>query len=56
MGAVVLSAAGVVTYAIAEPSTKADGARETRKPAIHTLKLKDRGAGRKGLERRSTER
>ncbi|MFF4091371.1 FG-GAP-like repeat-containing protein [Streptomyces nigra] len=52
----VLSAAGVVTYAIAEPSTKADGARETRKPAIHTLKLKDRGAGRKGLERRSTER
>ncbi|MFE0920816.1 FG-GAP-like repeat-containing protein [Streptomyces nigra] len=52
----VLSAAGVVTYAIAEPSTKADDARETRKPAIHTLKLKDRGAGRKGLERRSTER
>jgi hypothetical protein len=53
---VVLSAAGVVTYAMADPSAKADDARESRKPAIHTLKLKDRGAGRKGLERRSTER
>ncbi|MEV5339785.1 FG-GAP-like repeat-containing protein [Streptomyces sp. NPDC052676] len=41
---------------MADPSEPAgDQAAEVRDPAIHTLKLKDRGAGRKGLERRSTE-
>ncbi|WP_234329708.1 N-acetylmuramoyl-L-alanine amidase [Streptomyces viridochromogenes] len=45
-----------MTYAIAEPSAPADAKRESRKPAIHTLELKDRGSGRKGLARQGTER
>jgi hypothetical protein len=56
VGAVVLSGAGVVTYAIAEPSAPADAKRESRKPSIHTLELKDRGSGRKGLARQGTDR
>ncbi len=56
MGAVILSGAGVVTYAIAEPSAPADAKPESRKPSIHTLKLKDRGSGRKGLARQDTDR
>ncbi|MGI5377747.1 N-acetylmuramoyl-L-alanine amidase [Streptomyces sp. CA-251387] len=51
-----LSGAGVVTYAIAEPSAPADAKRETRKPSIHTLGLKDRGSGRKGLAKQDTDR
>lgn len=56
MGAVVLSGAGVVTYAIADPSAPADAKAEGRKPSVHTLKLKDRGSGRKGLAKQDTER
>ncbi|MGW3725103.1 FG-GAP-like repeat-containing protein [Streptomyces sp. NPDC000851] len=51
-----LSGAGVVTYAIADPSAPADAKRESRKPSVHTLKLKDEGRGRKGLDRRDTDR
>lgn len=56
MGAVVLSGAGVVTYAIADPSAPADAEPDGRKPSIHTLKLKDRGSGRKGLAKQDTDR
>lgn len=57
LGAVVLSGAGVVTYAIADPGTQARGGKEAgRKPATHTLRLKDHGGGRKGLDQRETER
>ncbi|MFE5819791.1 N-acetylmuramoyl-L-alanine amidase [Streptomyces sp. NPDC056479] len=51
-----LSGAGVVTYAIADPSAPADTKRENREPSIHTLKLKDRGSGRRGLAEQDTER
>ncbi|WP_037886938.1 FG-GAP-like repeat-containing protein [Streptomyces viridochromogenes] len=56
VGAVVLSGAGVATYAIADPSTPADAQRDGREPSIRTLKLKDRGSGRKGLAKRDTGR
>ncbi|MEU8752596.1 N-acetylmuramoyl-L-alanine amidase [Streptomyces chartreusis] len=56
VGAVVLSGAGVVTYAIADPSAPADARQEGRDPAVHTLKLKDRGSGRKGLAKQDTDR
>ncbi|MFD7279027.1 N-acetylmuramoyl-L-alanine amidase [Streptomyces sp. NPDC059862] len=56
VGAVALSGAGVVTYAIADPSAPADAKGESRKPSVHTLKLKDEGRGRKGLDRRDTDR
>ncbi|MBT2421496.1 FG-GAP repeat protein [Streptomyces sp. ISL-22] len=51
-----LSGAGVVTYAIADPSTPADAKRDGREPSIRTLKLKDHGSGRKGLAKRDTGR
>ncbi|GKQ40931.1 hypothetical protein ALMP_74500 [Streptomyces sp. A012304] len=56
LGAVVVSGAGVVTYAIADPGAQAGGKSAARKPVTHTLKLKDHGGGRKGLEQRETER
>ncbi|MEU9332191.1 peptidoglycan recognition protein [Streptomyces sp. NPDC048290] len=57
IGAVVLSGTGAVTYAVAdEPVPPADGNGGTREPAVHTLELSDEGAGRKGLDRRSTQR
>ncbi|WP_395572155.1 N-acetylmuramoyl-L-alanine amidase [Streptomyces sp. BK79] len=56
-GAVVLSAAGVVTYAVADPGVPDDDkGAAARKPSIHTLKLENEGAGRKGLDRRGTKR
>ncbi|MYS92452.1 MULTISPECIES: N-acetylmuramoyl-L-alanine amidase [Streptomyces] len=56
IGAVVLSAAGVVTYAVADPPGGPDGASQSRKPAVHTVKLKDEGSGRKGLAKQDTDR
>ncbi|MER6621107.1 FG-GAP-like repeat-containing protein [Streptomyces sp. NPDC000931] len=57
VGAVVLSGAGVVTYAMADPSSApADPREEAREPSIHTLELENRGAGRRGLDRQATER
>ncbi|MGV9843099.1 FG-GAP-like repeat-containing protein [Streptomyces fungicidicus] len=56
IGAVVLSGAGVVTYAVAGPSTAPAAGTKARKPSIHTLKLDNRGAGRRGLDRQTTER
>ncbi|GGP91747.1 FG-GAP-like repeat-containing protein [Streptomyces griseomycini] len=57
VGAVVLSGAGVVTYAVAGPSSEPAGpGAKARKPSIHTVKLENRGAGRRGLERQATER
>ncbi|MFI9826662.1 N-acetylmuramoyl-L-alanine amidase [Streptomyces sp. NPDC051913] len=55
-GAVVLSGAGIVTYAMADQGAQSDGKAGSRKPAIHTLKLQSEGAGRKGLAKRGTER
>ncbi|MGX1314047.1 hypothetical protein RKD24_004166 [Streptomyces calvus] len=53
----VLSGAGVVTYAVAgPPSGPSAAAEKSRKPSVHTLKLQDRGGGRRGLDRRTTER
>ncbi|MES5816550.1 N-acetylmuramoyl-L-alanine amidase [Streptomyces sp. RG80] len=54
-GAVVLSGAGIVTYAMADPSTQSDGRAGSREAAIHTLKLQSEGSGRKGLGRRDTD-
>ncbi|MFJ5560135.1 N-acetylmuramoyl-L-alanine amidase [Streptomyces sp. NPDC093250] len=56
VGAVVLSGAGVVTYAVADQSSApADTAEKPRDPSIHSLKLENRGSGRRGLDRRTTE-
>ncbi|MFG3100422.1 FG-GAP-like repeat-containing protein [Streptomyces sp. NPDC048182] len=56
-GAVALSAAGVVTYAVADQVGPADGKdRAPRKPSIQTMRLQSEGAGRKGLDRKSTAR
>jgi hypothetical protein len=56
-GAVVLSGAGIVTYAIADPSSApSDDRSQGRKPSIHTLKLQNEGSGRKGLDKRGTDR
>ncbi|WP_437034140.1 FG-GAP-like repeat-containing protein [Streptomyces sp. enrichment culture] len=57
VGVVVLSGAGVVTYAVAGPSSgPSDTKAKARKPSVHTLRLEDRGAGRRGLDRQATER
>lgn len=56
IGAVLLGGAGVATYAIAGPAAKPDGDRAGRKPAVHTVKLQDKGAGRKGLDKQGTDR
>ncbi|KES06759.1 alpha integrin [Streptomyces toyocaensis] len=57
VGAVVLSGAGVATYAVAgQSSAPAETAEKPREPSVHTLKLQDRGAGRRGLDRRTTDR
>ncbi|MER7490678.1 FG-GAP-like repeat-containing protein [Streptomyces sp. NPDC126497] len=57
VGAVVLSGAGVATYAVADQtSAPEDPGVEARDPSIHTLKLENRGAGRRGLDRQETER
>ncbi|WP_225836190.1 FG-GAP-like repeat-containing protein [Streptomyces sp. NK08204] len=55
-GAVVLSGAGIVTYAIADPAAQSDGKGQSRKASIHTLKLADKGSGRKGLDKTDTDR
>ncbi|GAA4805893.1 N-acetylmuramoyl-L-alanine amidase [Streptomyces ziwulingensis] len=55
-GAVALSAAGVVTYATAEPSAPAGAQGAEREPSVRTVKLRSAGGGRKGLERRDTSR
>ncbi|MBC2901427.1 FG-GAP-like repeat-containing protein [Streptomyces cupreus] len=56
VGAVVLSGAGVVTYAMADQSTPSDDKAGEREPSVHTLKLENEGSGRKGLDKRDTER
>ncbi|MFE9772566.1 FG-GAP-like repeat-containing protein [Streptomyces sp. NPDC005931] len=57
VGAVVLSGAGVVTYAVAGQSSAPSGAKaKVRKPSVQTLKLENRGAGRRGLDRQETDR
>ncbi|MFF1766047.1 FG-GAP-like repeat-containing protein [Streptomyces sp. NPDC058249] len=56
IGAVVLGGAGAVTYAVANPTHQADKAGGSRKPAVHTVELKDKGAGRKGLDQQGTDR
>ncbi|WP_328873410.1 FG-GAP-like repeat-containing protein [Streptomyces sp. NBC_00287] len=56
VGAVVLSGAGVVTYAMADQSTPSDDKAGEREPSVHTLKLENEGAGRKGLDRQGTDR
>ncbi|MEU1050977.1 N-acetylmuramoyl-L-alanine amidase [Streptomyces sp. NPDC005876] len=53
----VLSTAGVVTYAVADQPAPADGrGGAEREPTIRTVKLHSEGGGRKGLERRATGR
>jgi hypothetical protein len=41
---------------MADPSARSDDKGGGRGPAVHTLKLKDRGAGRKGLAKQDTDR
>ncbi|MGV9450696.1 FG-GAP-like repeat-containing protein [Streptomyces sp. NPDC003635] len=55
VGAVVLSGAGVVTYAMADQSSPSDDKAAEREPSVHTLKLQNEGGGRKGLDKRDTE-
>ncbi|MFF9152997.1 FG-GAP-like repeat-containing protein [Streptomyces sp. NPDC014846] len=55
-GAVVLSGAGIVSYAMADPPAQSDGKGQSRRPSVHTLRLEDRGTGRRGLGRRGTDR
>ncbi|CAM5700373.1 hypothetical protein SFUMM280S_03567 [Streptomyces fumanus] len=53
----VLSTAGVVTYATADQPAPADGrGGAEREPTIRTVKLHSESGGRKGLERRTTGR
>lgn len=56
LGAVVLSGAGVVTYAMADQSAQSDAKGQGREPAVHTLKLRNEGGGRKGLAKQETDR
>ncbi|MGC0205808.1 N-acetylmuramoyl-L-alanine amidase [Streptomyces levis] len=56
VGAVVLSGAGVVTYAIADPPSESAAGSQGREPSVHTVRLTDKGAGRKGLAKRETDR
>ncbi|MFD7403969.1 FG-GAP-like repeat-containing protein [Streptomyces sp. NPDC059866] len=56
IGAVLVGGAGAVTYAVADQPAPTDGKGAARKPSVHTLKLKDEGRGRKGLDRRDTDR
>ncbi|MFI6487466.1 FG-GAP-like repeat-containing protein [Streptomyces sp. NPDC050564] len=56
IGAVVLGGAGAVTYAVANPTDQPDQGAKGRKAAVHTVKLKDKGAGRKGLDKQGTDR
>ncbi|MFH8934551.1 FG-GAP-like repeat-containing protein [Streptomyces griseosporeus] len=53
-GAVLVSGAGVVTYAIADPGARAGA--EVRGPSVHTVRLKDQGGGRRGLAQQDTDR
>ncbi|MER7570570.1 FG-GAP-like repeat-containing protein [Streptomyces sp. NPDC126514] len=55
VGAVVLSGAGVVTYAMADQPASSDDKAGEREPSVHTLKLENEGSGRKGLDKRETE-
>nr|WP_307026766.1 FG-GAP-like repeat-containing protein [Streptomyces canus] len=55
-GAVLLSGAGIATYAMADPGAQSDSKAGGREPAVHTLRLQSEGAGRKGLDRRETDR
>ncbi len=41
---------------MADPSAHSDGKGGSRKLSVHTLKLKDRGSGRKGLDKQETDR
>ncbi|MFF9807277.1 N-acetylmuramoyl-L-alanine amidase [Streptomyces coeruleorubidus] len=41
---------------MADPSGGPDGASQSREPAVHTVKLKDKGSGRKGLAKQDTDR
>jgi hypothetical protein len=52
----VLSGAGIVTYAMADPAAQSDGKGQSRKASVHTLKLESRGSGRKGLGQKDTDR
>ncbi|WP_329125026.1 FG-GAP-like repeat-containing protein [Streptomyces sp. NBC_01465] len=54
VGAVVLGGAGVVTYAVANPS-EGPGGGKARAASVHALKLQTQGAGRKGLGQRETD-
>ncbi|MDN3024456.1 N-acetylmuramoyl-L-alanine amidase [Streptomyces sp. S.PB5] len=55
-GAVLLSGAGIATYAMADPSAQSDDGRAgSRAPVIHTVRLQSEGAGRKGLDKRETD-
>ncbi len=56
VGAVVLSGAGVVTYAMADQPARSDAKGQGRAPAVHTLKLRNEGGGRKGLAKQETNR
>ncbi|RVU18277.1 hypothetical protein EOT10_32385 [Streptomyces antnestii] len=56
MGAVVLGGAGVVTYAMADPGNGADPQDGPRASAIHTLGLTNKGADRKVVPQKSTDR
>ncbi|MEW2154076.1 FG-GAP-like repeat-containing protein [Streptomyces sp. NPDC007189] len=51
-----LSGAGIVTYAMADPAAQSGGKGQSRKAAVHTLKLEGRGAGREGLGQKDTDR
>lgn len=51
-----LSGAGIVTYAMADPAAQSGGKGQSRKAAVHTLKLESRGAGREGLGQKDTDR
>ncbi|MEU9476345.1 FG-GAP-like repeat-containing protein [Streptomyces sp. NPDC048191] len=51
-----LSGAGIVTYAIADPAARSDGKGQDRKASVHTLKLADQGGGHRGLAQQGTDR
>ncbi|MGP3999911.1 FG-GAP-like repeat-containing protein [Streptomyces sp. 8N706] len=55
LGAVVLSGAGVVTVAIANPPEDGNPSATASPAELHTLSLKAKGTGKRGVDRSDTE-
>ncbi len=55
LGAVVVGGAGVVTVAVADPPGQKEPHYSAKPVEIHSVKLKEKGKGKSGVDRRGTE-